>query len=115
MSAHLEPEDEPGEAADDEEDVPEPEDEVHLVDDDVEAEDAEGVERHLPPPGAVLVVGAARNLDRMRSLKTTNIILMLYPWERLAHRVPGVLQQQLLGRQAVECVHIVAVGHEIPA
>ena len=77
MSAHLEPEDEPGEAADDEEDVPEPEDEVHLVDDDVEAEDAEGVERHLPPPGAVLVVGAARNLDRMRSLKTTNIIFLI--------------------------------------
>ena len=43
VSAHHEPEDESGEAADDEEDVPEPEDEVHLVDDDVEAEDAEGV------------------------------------------------------------------------
>ena len=53
------PDDDPGEATEDEEDVPEPEDEVDLVYDDVEAEDTEGVESSLPSPRAVLVVGAA--------------------------------------------------------
>ena len=92
------PDDDPGDPADDEEDVPEPDDEVHLVDDDVQAEDAEGVESGLPPPGPVLVVGAAR-----------------HPGEGLAHRVPGVLQHHLLRRQAVEPVHVGPVGEEVSA
>ena len=92
------PYDEPSEAAEDEDDVPEPEDEVDLVDDDVEAEDAEGVERGLTPPGPVLVVGAARHAG-----------------EGLAHRVPGVLQHDLLRRKAVEPVHVGPVGQEVAA
>ena len=56
------PDDDPGDPADNEENVPEPDDEVHLVDDDVQAQDAEGVEPRLFAPRAVLIVGAARNL-----------------------------------------------------
>ena len=56
------PDDDPGDPADNEEDVPEPDDEVHLVDDDVQAQDAEGIEPRLFAPRAVLIVGAARNL-----------------------------------------------------
>ena len=56
------PDDDPGDPADDEEDVPEPDYEVHLVYDDVQAQDAEGVEPRLFAPRAVLIVSAARNL-----------------------------------------------------
>ena len=98
MSAHLEPEDEPGEAADDEEDVPEPEDEVDLVNDDVEAEDTERIQSGLPAPGAEQVVSAAGHAR-----------------EGLAHGVPAVLQHDLLRRQAVESVDVRAVGQEIAA
>ena len=109
------PNEDPGQATEEEEDVPEPEDEVDLVDDDVEAEDAESVESRLPAACPVLVVGAAR-----------------HPGERLAHRipgeeknisieksinssVPGVLQHDLLGRQTVEAVDVPAVGQEVAA
>ena len=66
------PNEDPGKATEEEKDVPEPEDEVDLVYDDVEAEDAESVESRLPAACPVLVVGAAR-----------------HPGEGLAHRVPG--------------------------
>ena len=56
------PDDDPGDPADDEEDVPEPDDEVHLVYDDVQAEDTEGIEARLFAPRAVLIVSAARHL-----------------------------------------------------
>ena len=56
------PDDDPGDPADDEEDVPEPDYEVHLVYDDVQAEDAEGVEAGLFAPRSILIVGAASNL-----------------------------------------------------
>ena len=60
--ALKQPDDDPGYATDDEEDVPVPQDEVHLVHDDIQSEDTEGVQRHLTPPRAVLVIRAARNL-----------------------------------------------------
>ena len=75
------PDDDPGEATEDEEEVPEPEDEVDLVYDDVEAEDAESVERRLSASGTELVVSTARHTRK-----------------GLAHRVPAVLQHDLLGR-----------------
>ena len=92
------PDDDPGEATEDEEDVPEPEDEVDLVYDDVEAEDTEGIESSLPAPGAVLVVSAAGHAR-----------------EGLAHGVPAVLQHDLLWREAVEPVDVSAVAQEIAA
>ena len=92
------PDDEPSEATEDEEDVPEPEDEVDLVNDDVEAEDTERIQSSLPAPGAKQVVSAARHAR-----------------EGLAHRVPAVLQHDLLGREAVEPVDVRAVAEEISA
>ena len=92
------PDDDPGEATEDEEEVPEPEDEVDLVYDDVEAEDTEGIESGLPAPGAVLIVSTAGHAG-----------------EGLTHGVPAVLQHDLLRREAVEPVDVRAVGEEISA
>ena len=92
------PDDEPGEATEDEEDVPEPKDEVDLVYDDVEAEDTEGIESGLPASGAVLIVSTAGHAG-----------------EGLTHGVPAVLQHDLLRGEAVEPVDVQPVAEEISA
>ena len=85
-------------AAEDEEDVPEPEDEVDLVNDDVEAQDAESVEFALFAPRSILIIRTAGHSG-----------------ERFTHWIAGILQQQLLGRKRIKVVDICSVRHKISA
>ena len=49
---------------DNEEDIPEPDDEVDFINDDIESEDAESIESILMPSRAILVVCTTSNLQK---------------------------------------------------
>lgn len=83
------------EAKGDEESIPDPKDEIDLVDDDIEGEDAEGIQLTLAPRRPVLIVVAAGHLGP----KQSDIqYVLLYPREGLAHRVVPAGELVLLWR-----------------
>ena len=57
------PLDKSDEAENDDEDIPEPDDKVDFVNDDIKSKDAESIERILSSPWTILIVCATSNLQ----------------------------------------------------